>query len=428
MISAMVFIFLPLLSSIAGDNTSKQREVAVWISSSTPGLPLDLSAHTYLSLLMDSRYSLVWAERSTYVEDAAPAAMSTFVRAYPPGISREQHLATYQSNGANSNQLLSDPLNLGDIVAAHFATIASAYGGLDIDIENFDRIYISAYATFLRCLRSRVGAEVGISVTAQISWSREPEVLALLSDGTADAMNVMYYDYHGPWTAPGPIAPYDSVQRGLDGLLATGAPAEKVRLGLPSYHYDWRTDVSYPSRETTLGGSLADALGKAAKIATASQSVSAGQVVDVTLQLTTQRAWNATTEEITFEYRDSAGDPRVVYSPTATSAAFKLDLAASRGLNGVAVWNYRHLSTDTPFQDALLQYRTDGWVAADDPVPSDFFYWWSASGGTLSETVTDGTGVQWTAPLDAGSYTVTVSTSDGSGLTDESSVTFTVTP
>jgi len=173
---------------------------------------------------------------------------------------------------------------------------------------------------------------------------------------------------------------------------------------------------------------VADALAKAVRIATPDQNVTAGQVVDVTLQLAVQRTWNTTTKEITFEYRDPDENPRVVYSPTANSAAFKLDLAAARGLNGVAVWSYRHLSTDPPFQDTLWQYRTNGWVAADDPVPSDFLYRWSANGGTLSETVTDGTGVQWTAPSAAGSYTVMVSTGDGSGLTAESSVRFTVTP
>jgi len=199
-------------------------------------------------------------------------------------------------------------------------------------------------------------------------------------------------------------------------------------MGLPAYYYDWRTDVPYPSRETTLGGPVADALGKATAIATPAQTVSPGQVVDVSLQLTAQRTWNTNTKEITFQYRDAAGNPRVVYSPTATSTAFKLDLAAARGLNGVAVWNYRHLSTDPPSQDLLWQYRNNGWVPADDPVSSDFLYTWSASGGTLSETVTNGTGVQWTAPPDAGAYAVTVNAGDGSGLLSGSSVTFMVAP
>jgi hypothetical protein len=413
----------------ADDRSPPAPEVALWISSNTSGLPLDLSTDTYVSLLMDSRYSLTWSEGAPQVTDTAPAPMSTFVSAYPPGLSRERHLATYTSaREADSNQLLSDPLNLGDSVAAHFAAIASVYGGLDIDIENFGRRFLSAYAIFVRRLRGAVGPQVPISITVQISWSRDPEILALIADGTADAMNVMYYDYHAPWTAPGPVAPYDLVQANLEDLLAAGAPVAKVRMGLAAFHYDWRTDVQYPSPETTRGGPAADALGKAVRIATPAQTVTAGQVVDVTLQLTVQRTWNTTTKEIAFQYLDSAGNPRVVYSPTANSAAFKLDLAAAHGLNGVAVWNYRHLRTDPPFQDTLWQYRANGWVTADDPVPSDFLYTWSADGGTLSETVTDGTGVQWTAPSAAGSYTVTVSTSDGSRLTAESSVRFRVTP
>ncbi len=401
---------------------SMAPEVAVWISSNTPGLPLDLSTVNYVSLLMDSRYSVTWSEGAPQVTDTAPAPMSTFVSAYPPDWSRQRHLATYKSaNASNSNLLLSDPLNLGEAVAAHFATIASAYGGIDVDIENFDRSHRSAYATFVRRLRTGVGSEVPITVTAQISWSNQPEIVALITDGTADAMNVMYYDYHRPGTAPGPVAPYESVQVNLEELLAAGAPAGKVRLGLPAFYYDWRAG------DTTRSGPVAGALDKAAKIATPAQNVTPGQVVDVALELTVQRTWDTTTKEITFEYGDPL-NPHVIYSPTASSTAFKLDLAAAQGLNGVAVWNYFLLTTDPPFQDVLWQYRTNGSVAAEDPVPSDFLYMWSANGGTLSETVTDGTGVQWTAPLAEGSFTVTVTTGDGSGLIAESSVRFTVIP
>ncbi len=163
--SAVAFVFLPFLAAQAqdvdapnnltisggGNSTANNGpppapEVALWISSNTSGLPLDLSTDTYVSLLMDSRYSLTWSEGAPRVTDTAPGPMSTFVSAYPPDLSRERHLATYYSGrAADSNQLLSDPLNLGDAVAAHFATIASAYGGLDIDVENFGRSHLSAY-------------------------------------------------------------------------------------------------------------------------------------------------------------------------------------------------------------------------------------------------------------------------------------------
>ena len=70
-----------------------------------------------------------------------------------------------------------------------------------------------------------------------------------------DWINVMGYDYHGPWgKRAGPLAPLfadlkdstqtaassRSVAAGIDGHLNAGVPADKIVLGVPFYGYVWR--------------------------------------------------------------------------------------------------------------------------------------------------------------------------------------------
>jgi len=54
-----------------------------------------------------------------------------------------------------------------------------------------------------------------------------------------DTYRIMTYDYSGGWSDPGPIAPYQWVDQGIQYALNSGMPAEKIALGLHFWGLDW---------------------------------------------------------------------------------------------------------------------------------------------------------------------------------------------
>lgn len=400
-------------------------EVALWIPASMPGLPVDLSGDAYATWLMEIHYKVVPGGSGPVVQDVVPAlGGASFVSAYPPGVTRERHLVTYGAGAPNSDQLLADPVALAKAIAAHYATVASLYGGLDLDIENFTQPgRVQNYATFVQALRPMLPAGAQLHITAQHWWATDPGVAALVRDGVADNLNVMFYDYSGPWTAPGPIAPLNWVQNRVPALLSAGIPAKRLTLGIPEYHYDWCLEPPCPSFASS--GSVKAALDKAARLQTESQTVSAGSTLSIEPAVVTQRLWDPVAKELKFEYV-LQGKRHVVHSPNARSTSWKLDYVATQGLRGVAVWNLRMVRENPPVQQVLLAWRQSAVAVATDPRPSEFLFRWSATHGTLSADATDGTAVSWTSPSAPASTTVTLAIEDGAGLSTNRSVVLTV--
>lgn len=55
-----------------------------------------------------------------------------------------------------------------------------------------------------------------------------------------DYINIMAYDWHGPWSNEGPHSPYDKSIESVQFWENTmGAPAKKLVLGVPFYGYSW---------------------------------------------------------------------------------------------------------------------------------------------------------------------------------------------
>lgn len=57
-----------------------------------------------------------------------------------------------------------------------------------------------------------------------------------------DRIRLMVYDYST--SSPGPIAPFDFVQRSIDGTLAVVKDPSKLVLGIPAYGYNWPISTS----------------------------------------------------------------------------------------------------------------------------------------------------------------------------------------
>ncbi|MDP2313102.1 MAG: glycosyl hydrolase family 18 protein [Pseudomonadota bacterium] len=123
--------------------------------------------------------------------------------------------------------------------------LVDAYGadGVNVDFEGMPSARRDDLVTFTRDLRARVG-EVWLATPA-VDWSDAYDYPALAD--ASDGLFIMGYAYHytGGGAGPNsPLSPGDIWSRWaldwtVDDYLATGAPADKIVLGLPSYGQEW---------------------------------------------------------------------------------------------------------------------------------------------------------------------------------------------
>ena len=168
--------------------------------------------------------------------------------------------------------------------------VAEGYEGFDLDLEGIQFADRDAYSAFV----ARLGAalrERGKLLTLAIppkagdtstGWAAGYDYAALGQH--ADLTTIMAYDFSGPWGEPGPVAPYDWVDR-VAKYATSQIPPEKVLLGLAFYGYDWNT---------TSGGTRALSYSQAATLS---------EYHGVPMALDPE------TRSVTFRYRVPAGDP-----------------------------------------------------------------------------------------------------------------------
>jgi spore germination protein len=263
--------------------------------------------------------------------------------------------------------------------------VAENYDGFDLDIEAVDATDRDAYTAYVAALGAALharGKPLALALAAKTrdvttGWAGAYDYAALAPH--ADLITIMAYEYHGPWSGPGPVAPVDSVDQVL-AFATSQIPAEHVLLGLAFYGYDWNT---------TAGGARSLGYAQAARLA---DHYRVPMVLD------------AATQSATFRYQATAGDappaipsvpalqhqattreaaPCPVVAPTATprppapptpeptaihdhevwleesaSAAARLALADRSGVGGVATWR---LGLEDPQVWPLFQqWRTAG--------------------------------------------------------------------
>ena len=114
------------------------------------------------------------------------------------------------------------------------------FDGIDVDIEG-NNLGNPDYPYFLFDVIEAFheeGKEVSAalapnSYTAKVSKS-EAEVFSYL-----DFLNIMSYDYAGPWSNEGQHSPFSRVQQGVDFFTSRGVKKENLVLGVPFYGYDF---------------------------------------------------------------------------------------------------------------------------------------------------------------------------------------------
>ena len=158
-------------------------------------------------------------------------------------------------------------------------TLAEAYVGFDLDLEGVDAADRDALSAFVADTADALHAQqklLTLAIPAKerdvtTGWAGPYDYAAL--GAAADLITIMAYEYRGPFSGPGSVAPVDWVQR-VSAFASSQIPPDKVLLGLAFYGYDWNTtsggtrSVGYPRAAV-----LADYYGADAQVDSAQQSL-----------------------------------------------------------------------------------------------------------------------------------------------------------
>lgn len=123
-------------------------------------------------------------------------------------------------------------------------------------------------------------------------------------------------------------------------------------------------------------------------------------------------AWSPETATVFFTYEQGGG--RTVYIENVYSVAFKLEYIPRYGLGGVAIENAGADPYIGNIWPALIPFIETGRPAVAQPNPADLAPVWGASGGELAQDMRGA--ARWTAPATPGTYTLSLTLSDGVAL------------
>ena len=129
-------------------------------------------------------------------------------------------------------------------------TLQEDYDGFDLDLEGIDpgdRDALTAFVADVADVLHRGGKLLTLAIPAKerdvtVGWAGAYDYAAL--GRIADLVTVMAYEYRGPFSGPGSVAPFDWVQR-VSQFATAQIPSERVLLGLAFYGYDWNSSSGF---------------------------------------------------------------------------------------------------------------------------------------------------------------------------------------
>ena len=225
------------------------------------------------------------------------------------------------TNDYGSDAVLTDPAAQANAVANIKQLVtANNFSGVNVDFESlspWDRNGLSAFVKNLADTLHPSGYLVTVDVAAKTTDAPSLNPTAVAYDYAAlsryaDQVDIMAYDYHGSWSGPGAVAPLPWVKSCLDYALSI-IPAKKIMLGVAAYGYDW-SYAGVPS-------------------VTSTQAIALAGKYKATIH------WNAVASEPWFTYTDPYGYRHTVWFEDGASVAFKVALAQSTGIAGLAIWH-----------------------------------------------------------------------------------------
>ncbi len=170
------------------------------------------------------------------------------------------HLCVTSFDGDVMDAVLASPTRRAAAVDA-LGALVEAYGadGVNVDFEGLPAARRDDLVTFVRELRTRVG-EVWLATPA-VDWNDAWDYPALAD--ASDGLFIMGYAYHYTGGGAGPNSPLTggstwsrwALDWTVGDYLDSGAPADKIVLGLPTYGQEWPVaDATEVPADTTDGG------------------------------------------------------------------------------------------------------------------------------------------------------------------------------
>lgn len=228
-----------------------------------------------------------------------------------------------------SNSHMAALLSSSDAQKKLISNIMYMVGSKNLDGVNIDFEYVGnvsspmqgEFTNFITNLHSELTKEfptatLSIDTYASSGISSDLFDLPTLAR-VVDEFIIMGYDFHTPYTQPGPVAPLTG-EKSIVSYLANylqRVPADKIVLGVPYYGYDWTTDNLSPNSTTIL--SYADI-------------ISANSLVN--------NQWDSASETPWYQYTDGQGKNHKVYFDNIRSLGLKYDLVNDRDLKGIGIW------------------------------------------------------------------------------------------
>ncbi|MEB1810194.1 MAG: spore protein O [Bacillaceae bacterium] len=274
------------------------------------------SFHSYLNTIAVTSYDVTArgtiegfdaSEAVTFAKENGVAPFVTIQNKFDPAMTH-----TILSSAALRTTTIENMLELVQ---------TKGYDGINL---NFENMYASDRALFNEFVRELVDVfhahnyPVIVSVPAKTgdfptwAWSGTFEYRTI--GELADYVQVMTYDQHGSWGAPGPVAGLNWVENVLK-YATSEMPAEKILIGLPAYAYDWNLDQPSSSRAITWR--------------------------NVRTLLNTTNAnvqWDHQAQSPFFHYTDANGHRHTVWFENEKSITLKTQLVHQYKLGGVSTW------------------------------------------------------------------------------------------
>lgn len=301
-----------------------------------PSISMDLLRGTlpYLTEIAPFTYGIT---QDGHLLPLADEAILEAAREY--GTAALLHLSTVTEQGNFSNgrssMVLRDPALQRQLAGEVLDTIRrKGYAGVDIDFEFVFPEEREAYAAFVALLRDTLNPE-GYSVTVALAPKTSADQPGLLYEGhdyallgqAANSVFLMTYEWGYTYGPPMAVAPLPNVRQVLEYALSE-IPAQKIRLGIPNYGYDWTLPF-------VQGSSRA-------------QSISNQYAVELARRYGAEISYDETAQSPWFHYW-ADGVEHEVWFEDARGIDRKLHLAAENGLLGVGYWNL-----DRPFPQNWL--------------------------------------------------------------------------
>ena len=212
--------------------------------------------------------------------------------------------------------------------------------GIQFDFENIHVNDKNEYTRFFQLAADKLhqnGFSISVAVVSQTgnefhneyerwffeNWSGAYDYQALALN--ADFISIMSYDLHTSLTTPGPIAPYDWVEKTIQSILKV-APAAKISLGIPAYSGYWTLGQSgvgtIPYQYTFRSKEIAMSYTKVTKL-----------LHDLNQSLNWQPQWKSYYAMFTNNDRNE-----FIFIEDSKSFMAKLELIKQYHLRGISVW------------------------------------------------------------------------------------------